>query len=118
MEKTYNLDQKENAMLMQIDQERTQALAAVGALSLDMEQARKNLDNAAERQRSFIRQALSTRGVEQFQNARAQNGALIVTLPEPMPQLNLPPAPASPLPADGLKVVERVNGPASDIVKE
>ena len=43
MEKTYQLDQRESAMLNSLDQERTQALAAVGALSLDMETARKNL---------------------------------------------------------------------------
>lgn len=115
MEKTFQLDQKESGLLAQLDQERTQALAAVGALSLDMEQARKNLDSAAERQRGFIRQCLSTRGVEQFQNARLNNGALVVTMPEAMPQLNLPPAP---IPSDGIKVVERLNGPASDIVKE
>jgi hypothetical protein len=82
MEKTYQLDQREAGLFQAADQERTQALAVVGALSLDMEQARKNLDTAAERQRMLIRQALSTRGVERYDNARAQNGALIVSLPD------------------------------------
>lgn len=116
MEKTYQLDQKEQAMLQQVEQERTNALAAVGALSLDMEQARKNLDAAAERQRSFIRQAVATRGVERFDNARAANGTLIVTLPDPMPEVMRPASPS--LSADISKMVERVNGPASDSVKE
>jgi hypothetical protein len=103
MEKTIALDQKEQTMLAAVDQERTQALAMVGALSLDMEQARKNLDTAAERQRSFIRQALVSRGIERYENARAQNGALIVSMPDE------PPARSS-LSDDITKMVERVNG--------
>jgi hypothetical protein len=99
MEKTFTLDHKETAMLAAVDQERTNALAMVGALSLDMEQARKNLDSAAERQRSFIRQALSNRGVERYDNARAQNGTLIVSMPDEMPA-----------PASGPIKIERVNG--------
>jgi hypothetical protein len=82
MEKTYQLDQREAGLFQQADQERTQALAVVGALSLDMETARKNLDVSAERQRMLIRQALSTRGVDRYENARLQNGALIVSMPD------------------------------------
>jgi hypothetical protein len=103
MEKTFQLDQKELAMIAQADQERTQALAQVGALSLDMEQARKNLDAAAERQRYFIRQIVMNRGVERFESARVQNGAIVVTVPEA--GATAPAAEASPRP------VERVNGP-------
>jgi hypothetical protein len=80
MEKTYQLDQREMMSLGQVDQERTQALAAVGALSLDMEQARKNLDSVVDRQRAFIRQALVARGVERYENARVQAGTLYVTV--------------------------------------
>jgi hypothetical protein len=100
MEKTYQLDQREMGLFQQADQERTQALAVVGALSLDMETARKNLDTAAERQRMLIRQALSTRNVERYDNARVANGALFVSLPD---------APAS------QEVIEApmVNGPAA-----
>lgn len=110
MEKTIQLDSKESAMVAAIDQERTNALAQVGALSLDMEQARKNLDSAAERQRSFIRQALAIRGIDRFDNARVQNGALHVSMPEEMP------APSG-LSQDITKMVERVNG-APDVAKE
>jgi hypothetical protein len=86
MEKTFQLDHREAAHLQQLDQERTQALAQVGALSLDMETARKNLDAVGERQRAFLRQAVIARGVDRFENARALNGALFVTLPdEPIP---------------------------------
>lgn len=103
MEKTYQLDQREAALFGQADQERTQALAVVGALSLDMEQARKNLDTAAERQRMLIRQACAARNVERFENARVQNGALFVSLPD-MPMAVVEP--------QGSAVVEHVNGPA------
>jgi hypothetical protein len=108
MEKSFALDQKETVLLTQLDQERTQALAMVGALSLDMEQARKNLDTAAERQRSFIRQALIARGVDRFDNARVQNGALLVTLPDAMPSLPL-------VEGGELRMVERVNGPVAEV---
>ena len=103
MEKTFQLDQKEAAMLTQVDQERMQALAMIGALSLDMEQAKKNLDTAAERQRSFIRQTLSNRGIERYENARAANGSLIVTVPDAPPA---PPPDSLPESAPG----RRLNG--------
>ena len=90
MEKSYQLDQREAALLGQMDQERTQALAAVGALSLDMEQARKNLDVVAERQRSFLRQALSQRGIDRYENARMVNGALVVAMPDAPSAMEMP----------------------------
>lgn len=108
MEKTYQLDQKEQQQLAQVEQERTQALAMIGALSLDMEQARKNLDVAAERQRSFLRQALANRGVERYDQARAQSGVVYVTLPD-MP---------APVAQEGPRIIERPNGQASELAKE
>jgi hypothetical protein len=99
MEKSYQLDQREAALLGQMDQERTQALAAVGALSLDMEQARKNLDAVAERQRSFLRQALSQRGIDRYENARMVNGALVVAMPDAPSAMEMP------------VKMDRVNGP-------
>lgn len=106
MEKTYQLDQREAALFGQADQERTQALAVVGALSLDMETARKNLDTAAERQRMLIRQALSTRGVERYENARVQNGSLFVSMSD---------MPISVPEPEGGVVMDRVNGPAKQL---
>jgi hypothetical protein len=108
MEKTFTLNEKEQGQLAQVDQERTQALAMVGALSLDMETARKNLDAAAERQRGFIRQALASRNVERYENARAQNGALIVSVPDEVP------APSG-LSGDISRMVERVNGGIAEV---
>jgi hypothetical protein len=82
MEKTYQLDQKELGQLQGLDQERTQALAMIGALSLDMETARKNLEAAAERQRQFIRSALEKREVTRYNNAQVRNGSIAVDLPD------------------------------------
>lgn len=111
MEKTFPLDQKEAGLIAQLDQDRMQALAQVGALSLDMEQARKNLEATAERQRAFIRQAMMTRGVDRFDNARVQNGALIVALPDAPP---MQPSAVLP-PTEGVsKVVDRINGPLAE----
>lgn len=108
MEKTFQLEQKELAMIGQADQERTQALAHVGALSLDMEQARKNLDAASERQRSIIRQVVANRGIERFESARVQNGAMVVIVPEG----TIPSSLSSPAAeGNGSRPVERVNGP-------
>lgn len=105
MEKTYQLEQPEAAYLQQLDQERTQALAAVGALSLDMETARKNLDSVAERQRAFLQQALASRSVGKFENARMQDGALVVKLPDPPVVAEAPLA----------EPRRHVNGPAANI---
>jgi len=99
MEKTFPLDKKEAMQLQQIDQERTQALAMIGALSLDMEAARKNLETASERQRNFIRTALEKRNVERYENAQVRNGALLATLPD-----------ETPLAVPDIQV-ERLNGP-------
>jgi hypothetical protein len=102
MEKSFQLDQRENALLGQVEQARTQALAAIGALSLDMETAKKNLDMVAEQQRYHIRQALLTRNIERYENARVQNGSLIVLMPE-----SDPPAMSN---LEGMKIVDRPNG--------
>jgi len=107
MEKTLQLDQRDLTFLAQLDQERTQALAVIGALSLDMKQAEKNLDNAAERQRSFIRQTLIAKGVERYDSARVQNGALIVSMPDEI-SIGGPPPSAIPPGSE-----TRLNGPAA-----
>jgi hypothetical protein len=102
MEKAFPLDQKETTQLQQLDQERTQVLAVIGALSLDMEAAKKNLEASAERQRTFIRQALEKRNVERYENAQVRNGAILATVPDGIPLAVAEAADAT---------VERVNGP-------
>jgi hypothetical protein len=111
MEKTFQLEQREAAQLGQFDQARTQALAMYGALSLDMEQAKKNLEAASEQQRAFIRLALANRGVERYENARVQSGSLLVTVPDEQPMAAPPEEAPKAVPA-------RRNGPPTANVKE
>lgn len=85
MEKTFKLEPKELAAHNQLEQERTQTLAQIGGLSLDLEAAKQRLNSALEHQRSFIRSALIHRGVDQFQAAQIMNGSVICSIPdEPM----------------------------------
>jgi hypothetical protein len=87
MEKTIQLDQREIQAAQGIDQELTQAWAQVGMFSEQLDQARKLRDQAVEKQRGLIRQALVTRGIERFENARpgAQMGTILVVVPDDPP---------------------------------
>ena len=107
MEKSFPLERNETAQLTQLDQARTQALAMIGALKMDLKKAKRQWESTQEQQRAFIRQALLSRGVDRYENARATPDALIVTLPEE-------PAPVLPSPA---MTKDRVNGPI-DTMKE
>ena len=82
MEKTIQLDPREMQQATGIEEQRMRALAQIGALSLDMEQARKNHEVANERQREFIRQVLESRGIEQFDSARAVPNGILVSIPD------------------------------------
>jgi hypothetical protein len=97
VEQSFQLDAKENAALAQLEQDRTQALAGIGALMLDLEQGRKNLEGAVERQKAFIRTALAVRNVEGYENARLINGSLVVTMPNaPLEMMPAAPPPNGP----------------------
>jgi hypothetical protein len=89
MEKTIQLDQREIQNAQSIDQELTQAWAQVGMFSEQLDQARKGRDQAVEKQRGLIRQALVARGIERFDNARpgAQMGTIVVVVPDDVPTL-------------------------------
>lgn len=84
MEKTIQLDQRETQAAQAIDQEMTQAWAQIGMFSEQLAEARKLRDQATEKQRSLIRQALSVRGIDRFDSARpgGQLGTLTVTIPD------------------------------------
>ena len=85
MEKSFPLQPHEQQMLQGITQERTNALAAFGALTLDMEAARKTLESVQEKQNSFLRTAVLGRGIERCENVRAANGAIHCTVPDEQP---------------------------------
>jgi hypothetical protein len=84
MEKTIQLDQREIQAAQGIDQELTQAWAQIGMFSEQLDQARKARDQATEKQRGLIRQALAAHGIERFENARpgAQMGTILVVVPD------------------------------------
>jgi hypothetical protein len=92
MEKSFPLQQHEQQMLQAITQERTNALAAFGALTLDMEAARKTLEAVQEKQNSFLRSAVLGRGIERCENVRASNGAIHCTVPDEQPAPRVPDA--------------------------
>src|SRR5215467_9744812 len=92
MEKTFQLEPKELQFYSSLEQEQQQALAQVGALSLDLEAAKTSLQTVQERHRSFIRTAVLHRGIDQFHSARITQGQLHCSLPDVPPELP-PPAP-------------------------
>jgi len=104
MEKSVELSFQEQQLLSGFEQERQSALAMYGALALDMETAKKNLESSLEKQRAFLRSTLIAKGYDRYDNARLinNNTAIAITVSEggePVPPMNMD-APA------------RANGPA------
>lgn len=84
MEKTIKWEGAEAAQMQTIDNERTQVLAKIGALMMDLETVKKDLDTVNSKQRSAIQQAIQTRGITQFESARPIQGGLVIQIPETM----------------------------------
>jgi hypothetical protein len=76
MQETFPLEDHEVALAAECEKDRTQALSIIGALMLDLEQAKKNLEVAAERQRSFVRAFLAERHIFQFDRAQVEGSNL------------------------------------------
>ena len=87
MEKSFQLEPREMQNLQALETERKEVLAQIGALSLDMEAAKKKLAGSMEAQKHFLRNALSNRGLDNFQTAKLVGNEIIVTLSEDMPNL-------------------------------
>ena len=85
MEKAFDLNPKELAMFGQLEQDNLKANATYGVLARQMKETEQRIWQTEEAQRSFIRQVLKDRGVEQFPNAKLEPGRVIVTLPDEMP---------------------------------
>jgi hypothetical protein len=86
MEKAFSLEPKEAGFAAALEEEAKQALAAIGALSIEMEKARKHLDSVNEQQRTLVHAALLHRNVVECTNGRMGNGNLYCTLPDPKPE--------------------------------
>lgn len=84
MEKSVPLNQAETQLVQQFDQERTNALAMYGALTMDIKNAEKQVEAAMEKQRAFLRSTLITKGYTQYDNARLVNNntEIVISVPD------------------------------------
>jgi hypothetical protein len=87
MEKTIDLNMQEQQLLGTFENERQQALAMYGALTMDRKTAKKNLEAALEKQRAFLRSTLITKGYGQYENARLVNNntGIQIVIPDEEP---------------------------------
>lgn len=82
MEKTITFDRQEMMQMAQIEQERLQIMAQIGALMMDLENAKKQLENINERNKSHVRQILIQHGVDKVESVRPIKGGLVATVPD------------------------------------
>lgn len=82
MEQTFNLNPKELSSMNAMEQDALRLNARYGMLRREQDDVDKRLAATEESQRSFIRRALSDRGVEQFMAARIDQGVIHCTLPD------------------------------------
>lgn len=82
MEKTIRFEHSEMSQMAQIEQERIQALAQIGALMMDLETVKKQLETINERNKAAVRKILSDRGIDNVVSVRPIQGGLVATLPE------------------------------------
>lgn len=84
IEKTIKWDSSEESQMKVIENDRTQVLARIGALMMELEEVKKNLEAINGRQRAAVQQVLSNRGITQFESARPIPGGIVLTIPEVM----------------------------------
>ena len=82
MEKTIKWEHSEAIQMQQIEQERVAVLAQIGALMMDLENAKKALESINDRNKSTIKQILNNRGMDQVESVRPIPGGLLVTVPD------------------------------------
>lgn len=90
MDKLITFTSNEVAQARTIEEERTQALAQIGALYMDLDAAKKGLDTCNDRRTTFFRQVLANSGIHQFESARATKDGIVVTIPNELIEKNKP----------------------------
>lgn len=90
MEKTIRWENSEEVQMRMIENDRTQILAQIGALMMDLETAKKALDTVNARHKSAIQQALNSHGIGHFESARPIQGGVIISVPEQKEVVNGP----------------------------
>lgn len=105
MEKTFSLEPKEQQQLAALEQDNLRLNARYGMLRREQDDLDKRIVASEEQQRSFIRHALSGRGVEQFEAAQILQGQLVCRIADE-PRVFA-------APSEGAKRIERTNGPVA-----
>lgn len=82
MEKMIRWENAELPQMQAIETERIQILAQIGALMMDLDVAKKNLDALNGRHKAAIQQVLQNRGIGQFESARPVQGGVMLQIPD------------------------------------
>lgn len=82
MEKTIKWEPSEAMQIQQLEQERVNTLAQIGALMMDLDTAKKGLEGVNERHKSTIRQILQARGITQYDSGRPIQGGIVLNVPD------------------------------------
>ena len=104
MEKTFQLETKEQQILTGLEQDTLRLNARYGQLRREQDDIDKRLMASEQKQRSFIENALATRGVDKFDAAQIlNNNQLVCRIAD------------QPITIDGeaMKPVEKANGIAT-----
>lgn len=86
MQKAFSLEPHDLQQTQKLDQERTEVLAQIGALTLDMETARASLPLVERKRREHLAGLVQKFGVTEYRSAAIQGNNLVCDLPDPPPQ--------------------------------
>lgn len=82
MEKTIKWESSEDMQLKVIENEKTQVLAKIGVLMMDLDNAKRDLESINGRQKAIFQQAIQNKGITQFESARPIPGGIVLQIPE------------------------------------
>jgi len=91
MQKAFSLQQNEINQAQALEEERKNVLAQIGALTIDMENARAALPIVEQKRRQFLGALVQQYGVTDYRGARLENGNLICDLPDAPVPAAIPP---------------------------
>lgn len=98
MQKAFNLQPHETQQSQQLEAERLDLLAQLGAMKLEDERIRARLPQVVEEQRKLVRGTVQRLGIERYNSAIFREGNVIVDVPDepPAPPAGNEPAPPAP----------------------
>lgn len=80
MERTIKWEPAEDVQMKMIEQEKTQILAQIGALMMDLDLVKQKLQAINDRQRAAIQQVIQSRGIGAFESARPIQGGVVLQI--------------------------------------